>query len=218
MKLKDLFRRGRAWSLARTIWELTRSAWVGLLRPAGGRGRSLRRTGQRVRRQLRVLLWRQWKRPRTRFHELRKRGLDEACSATLAYNGSALVEFRGRPHESGRSRGLGGRRRSTRPPRPTRCLPHGMLLPWRTLPSDPFMSSDRKGSLPTVSTTPRNRYRTVSPGAAAASRGPGAEVEVGGPKGSIRKHEQADQYRAQSVGVGSGIVSGGRAARSHPAS
>ena len=35
----------------------------------------------------RVLLWRQWKRPRTRFNELRKRGLDEVRAATSAYNG-----------------------------------------------------------------------------------------------------------------------------------
>lgn len=40
-----------------------------------------------IRRRLRVLLWRQWRRPRTRLKELRKRGLDEARAATSAYNG-----------------------------------------------------------------------------------------------------------------------------------
>ena len=29
-----------------------------------------------VRRKLRCIVWRQWKKPRTRLHELRKRGLD----------------------------------------------------------------------------------------------------------------------------------------------
>jgi len=40
-----------------------------------------------LRRKLRVILWRQWKRPRTRARKLRQRGLDEARAWMSAYNG-----------------------------------------------------------------------------------------------------------------------------------
>jgi hypothetical protein len=36
---------------------------------------------------MRCIVWRQWKRPRTRFKEVQLRGLDEARAATSAYNG-----------------------------------------------------------------------------------------------------------------------------------
>lgn len=42
---------------------------------------------QWLRRKLRCVLWRQWKRPRTRLHELRRRGLDEARARASAFNG-----------------------------------------------------------------------------------------------------------------------------------
>ena len=42
---------------------------------------------QWVRRRLRLLLWRQWKRPRTRAKKLRKRGLDEDQAGRSASNG-----------------------------------------------------------------------------------------------------------------------------------
>ncbi len=40
-----------------------------------------------IRRKLRCILWRQWKRPRTRKAKLMKRGLDEQRAARSAYNG-----------------------------------------------------------------------------------------------------------------------------------
>jgi len=40
-----------------------------------------------IRRRLRLILWRQWKRPRTRRKELRKRGLSEERAAQSAYSG-----------------------------------------------------------------------------------------------------------------------------------
>jgi len=42
---------------------------------------------QWVRRKLRCILWRQWKRPRTRLQKLRRLGLEEARAATSAHNG-----------------------------------------------------------------------------------------------------------------------------------
>jgi len=88
MKLKDLFRRGRGWSLARTIRELNPilRGWGHYFRLADVEG-VFEELDSWIRRRLRVLIWRQWKRPRTRFNELRKRGLDEARAATSAYNG-----------------------------------------------------------------------------------------------------------------------------------
>ena len=88
VKLKDLFRRGRGWSLARTIRELNPilRGWGHYFRLADVKG-VFERLDEWIRRRLRVLLWRQWKRPRTRFNELRKRGLDEAKAARSAYNG-----------------------------------------------------------------------------------------------------------------------------------
>jgi len=87
-KLKELFRRGRGWSLARTIRELSPilRGWGHYFRLADVEG-VFEELDEWIRRRLRVLLWRQWKRPRTRFNELRKRGLDEARAATSAYNG-----------------------------------------------------------------------------------------------------------------------------------
>lgn len=88
LKLKDLFRRGRGWSLARTIGELNPilRGWGHYFRLADVEG-VFKELDQWIRRRLRVLLWRQWKRPRTRFDQLRKRGLDEQRAATSAYNG-----------------------------------------------------------------------------------------------------------------------------------
>jgi RNA-directed DNA polymerase len=40
-----------------------------------------------LRRRLRCILWRQWKRPRTRAQRLMQRGLDEARAWTSANNG-----------------------------------------------------------------------------------------------------------------------------------
>jgi group II intron reverse transcriptase/maturase len=88
LKLKALFRRGRGWSLERTIKELNP-----ILRGWGNYYRLTEVDGvfkdldQWIRRRLRLLLWRQWKRPRTRLKELRKRGLDEARARKCAYSG-----------------------------------------------------------------------------------------------------------------------------------
>ncbi len=87
-KLRPILRRGRGRSLARTIEELRPllRGWIAYFRLAEVKA-SLEALDQWIRRKLRVLLWRQWKRSRTRFQELRRRGLDEARAAASAYNG-----------------------------------------------------------------------------------------------------------------------------------
>jgi group II intron reverse transcriptase/maturase len=87
-KLKELFRRGRGWSLARTIRELNSvlRGWGYYYRLSDVEG-VFEDLDQWVRRRLRLLLWRQWKRPRTRFNELRKRGLDKDRAKRSAYCG-----------------------------------------------------------------------------------------------------------------------------------
>lgn len=87
-KLKALWRRGRGRSLAHTVRELNPvlrgwGNYYGLSEVEG----VFEELDQWIRRRLRVLLWRQWKRPRTRLAELRKRGLSEERAALSAYNG-----------------------------------------------------------------------------------------------------------------------------------
>ena len=88
LKLKDLFRRGRGWSLTRTIRELNPilRGWGYYYRLADVDG-VFKELDQWVRRRLRLILWRQWKRPRTRDKELQKRGLDQDRAWSSAYNG-----------------------------------------------------------------------------------------------------------------------------------
>jgi RNA-directed DNA polymerase len=88
LKLRELFRRGRGWSLARTIRELNPilRGWGNYYRLADVEG-VFEELDQWVRRRLRLLLWRQWKRPRTRAKELQKRGLDPDRAKISAYNG-----------------------------------------------------------------------------------------------------------------------------------
>ena len=88
LKLKGLFRRGRGWSLARTIRELNPvlRGWGYYYRLSNVEG-VFEELDQWVRRRLRLLLWRQWKRPRTRAKELQKRGLDQDRAKISANNG-----------------------------------------------------------------------------------------------------------------------------------
>jgi len=87
-KLKTLFRRGRGKSLARTVEELNPvlRGWVNYYRLADVKG-VFEELDQWVRRRLRLILWRQWKRPRTRFKRLRQRGLECDRARRSAYNG-----------------------------------------------------------------------------------------------------------------------------------
>ncbi len=86
--LRQMLRRGRGRNLVSVIEELSQvlRGWVAYFRLVDVRG-SLEEMDAWIRRKLRCILWRQWKQPRTRHKELRRRGLDETRAAISAYNG-----------------------------------------------------------------------------------------------------------------------------------
>ena len=87
-KLRPVLRRGRGKSVRQTVKELTPilRGWVAYYRMTEVKN-SLETVDQWLRRKLRLILWTQWKRPRTRLKELARRGLDRDRAATSAYNG-----------------------------------------------------------------------------------------------------------------------------------
>jgi RNA-directed DNA polymerase len=87
-KLKTLFRAGRGRNLARFIAELSPllRGWVNYFRLAEVKGVFEALDGW-IRRKLRCILWRQWKRSVTRAKNLMRRGLDEVRAWTSATNG-----------------------------------------------------------------------------------------------------------------------------------
>ena len=87
-KLRELLRAGRGRSLARLIGELTPllRGWVNYFRVAQVKGVFGELDGW-IRRKLRCLLWRQWKRTYTRARNLMKRGLDRNRALKSALNG-----------------------------------------------------------------------------------------------------------------------------------
>jgi RNA-directed DNA polymerase len=87
-KLRDLFRTGRGSNLARFIAELTPilRGWIHYFRLAEVKGAFEELDGW-LRRKLRCMLWRQWKRTYTRGKNLMKRGLDKERALKSAMNG-----------------------------------------------------------------------------------------------------------------------------------
>jgi RNA-directed DNA polymerase len=87
-KLRGMLRQGRGRRLADVVADLNLATrgWVVYFRLAEVKT-SFEDLDKWLRRKLRCVLWRQWKRPRTRLHELRRRGLDEARAHVSAYNG-----------------------------------------------------------------------------------------------------------------------------------
>ena len=86
--LKALFRSGRGRSIRRTIADLAPKirGWVNYFRYAGVKGVFEEVDGW-IRRHLRKILWRQWKRTQTRAKMLMRLGLSEARAWTSATNG-----------------------------------------------------------------------------------------------------------------------------------
>ncbi|MFC1679523.1 group II intron reverse transcriptase/maturase [Elusimicrobiota bacterium] len=86
--LRQTFRRGRGRSLARVIDEVNRSTrgWVGYYRLARTKN-VFEEMDAWLRRRCRWLLWRQWKRPRTRFEKLIRLGLSQEWAREGAGNG-----------------------------------------------------------------------------------------------------------------------------------
>jgi RNA-directed DNA polymerase len=87
-KLKDIFRRGRGRSLQRVVKEikLVLVGWMNYFSLARVRN-VFERLDEWIRRRLRVILWRQWKRPYTRANRLMARGLPEEQAWKSACNG-----------------------------------------------------------------------------------------------------------------------------------
>ncbi len=88
-KLKVLFRQGRG----RNLFRFTREdlnpvlrGWLNYYRLAETKGYAEELDGW-LRRRLRCILWRQWKRGRTRYKQLRRRGMDEKRAKASAFNG-----------------------------------------------------------------------------------------------------------------------------------
>jgi RNA-directed DNA polymerase len=87
-KVREISHRGRGRNLKTLIDELTPKlrGWVAYFRYAEVKGIFEELDGW-VRRKLRCILWRQWKRPGTRAKKLMQRGLTEARACRSAYNG-----------------------------------------------------------------------------------------------------------------------------------
>jgi RNA-directed DNA polymerase len=89
IKLKELFRTGKGRNLERFIGEGLNPVlrgWVNYFSLSETRGTFEELDGW-LRRRLRCMLWRQWKRTWTRFKRLRARGLDEARAWKSVTNG-----------------------------------------------------------------------------------------------------------------------------------
>lgn len=86
--LKDLFRRGRGMRVGRLIEEMTPKlrGWIAYFKLAEVKGIFDELDGW-IRRRLRCVIWRQWKRPYTRARNLMKRGLTEERAWKSATNG-----------------------------------------------------------------------------------------------------------------------------------
>jgi RNA-directed DNA polymerase len=87
-KVRDLMRAGRGRSLAHTIEDLNPllRGWINYFRLTESKG-VLEELDGWVRRRLRCVLWRQWKRARTRASKLRVLGLDAERARRSASNG-----------------------------------------------------------------------------------------------------------------------------------
>jgi RNA-directed DNA polymerase len=98
-KVRDLMRAGRGRSLARTINDLNPllRGWITYFRLTETKG-VLEELDSWMRRRLRCVLWRQWKRPATRARKLRALGLDAERARLSAGNGHGPWWNAGAPH------------------------------------------------------------------------------------------------------------------------
>jgi group II intron reverse transcriptase/maturase len=87
-RIREQLRRGRGRSLKHTIEDLNPllRGWMGYFQHTQGR-RVIEELDAWLRRRLRSLLWRQWKRPATRARKLRELGLDAERAWRTASNG-----------------------------------------------------------------------------------------------------------------------------------
>ena len=87
-KLRGVLAQGRGRRLADTVKDLNLATrgWVAYFRLAEVKA-SFEDLDKWLRRKLRCIVWRQWKRPRTRLRELCRHGLDVGRARASAYNG-----------------------------------------------------------------------------------------------------------------------------------
>jgi len=87
-KLREIFRKGRGRNLRRVIAELNEATvgWVRYFRLSQVKG-VFEELDQWLRRKLRCILWRQWKKPKTRFKKMVSLGLDRDRARASAVNG-----------------------------------------------------------------------------------------------------------------------------------
>jgi len=87
-RIRELMRKGRGSSLTKVVGELTPllRGWINYFRLSIVKIAFEELDGW-IRRKLRCMLWRQWKKPKTRAKKLIKRGIERARAFTCAYNG-----------------------------------------------------------------------------------------------------------------------------------
>ncbi len=87
-RVKEITRKGRGRSLPKVIAELTKylRGWVNYFRLSQVKI-AFEELDQWIRRKLRCVLWRQWKKPRTRAKKLIQLGIEKARAFASAYNG-----------------------------------------------------------------------------------------------------------------------------------
>ena len=87
-KLREIFRKGRGRNLRRVIAEVNEATvgWVRYYRLSQLKG-VFEELDQWLRRKLRCILWRQWKKPKTRFKKMISLGLDPERARASAGNG-----------------------------------------------------------------------------------------------------------------------------------
>lgn len=87
-KLKDIFRRARGWSIGSTIKQLSPviRGWVNYFKCSEVKGLFEELDGW-LRRKIRVLYWRRWKKPKTRERKLRQLGIEAERAWKSANNG-----------------------------------------------------------------------------------------------------------------------------------
>jgi RNA-directed DNA polymerase len=86
--IQELLRRGRGRSVGQVIAELAPllTGWMEYFKLAMVKN-TFEQLDEWLRRKLRCILWRQWKKPRTRAKRLIERGIDQIGAYTSAYNG-----------------------------------------------------------------------------------------------------------------------------------
>ena len=86
--IREIVRKGRGRSLAKVIGEITPflRGWVAYFRLSQVKN-VFEEMDQWIRRKMRLILWRQWKRPRTRAKKMIRLGIDRVRAYPSAYNG-----------------------------------------------------------------------------------------------------------------------------------